>query len=572
MNNHIQRSSVQKTICLILCILYFLFYVFHVNLTNRIDVHYGSDEWDYQTIAVNFAKGHGFHISGNYENPETYKFGHIDKNVFDKQELLKGIPNIHRPPLYPLLIGIIYKISGINPVVIVLLQLFLLCLLASLLPFISLRFFGKNGFWIGILSGFLFMIYAHKMANIFLPGQVVTLFLVTMYVYVFQGFLKTRSFKYLILASTLLSVSLLFHASMILVLGFMGTFLFIGIVKERDLKALYQLLAFVIINLLILLPWHLYAFGVLADLKKESVIVLNTITDISLDKEKKAEIISTGAPRYGMILMPKKEFSESEIGIIQDSVLRDAAYFGLNVETINESNIDFHKISLMQELIDAPSVFLIFLSPAKNMALDAHNEYVTDGWASKLWRYNAQSYYRNDGKEGQISFLRVFGFYKEHPKFLYLLAGSKIETAFRDNIYIKLFFLFFVLSFLFQKLNEMKWPLIYKRISGIISILFVIAFSFIPEINCFLLIAYGFALLLVFFSKQKDLPPLSFNWVFFNLVIFTVLAYGNSRYFDVLASLFALLSVHSFFCSLYYFKSFWRGDLKCDYHKEFLKE
>ncbi len=530
----------------IMSLVLFFIFVFRLNLTDRVDVQYGSDEWDYQAIAVNFATGHGFHIAGHYGNPEVYKFGQVEPGTFEKQELLKGIPNIHRPPLYPLAIGLVYKMVGVHPNAIVVLQLILLCLATFLMPLFGYKLLKTNGFIAGFISAVIFIWGNYTMAQTFLPGQSFTVFFICAYVYVTELFFKEKKPVQSSLSAFILGLSLLFHATMILVVGFIGIYLFFGLFRQKNKYKIYNLLVYVFVLVMVLLPWHLYAYKTLHILKKEAAVTLSLALDSTLTVQEKIIKANHEAPLYGSRLLPQRLFSEKEYLILKDSLIPATKDKGAFFSAIDDANIDFYRVALLQEILDAPPYFLIFLSITKNMAMDCHNEYIILGQPIQTWRTDPASYYNNDGRNLRISFVRVFNFYRDNPGLILPLMLHKINTSLGYSVFLRMFFLLSIFLFTadYFRLNKMK-------ITSVVVLCAIIAVSVFVS-SRFL----TFPLLLIYSlitvsearsSKSKTRIPLSFNYIFFTLVIFSVIAMGNQRYFEVLNLFFVFFSFLSLF-------------------------
>jgi len=538
-NNHKYRWFVS---CLLFFVLFFIF-SFKVNLSNKINVQFGSDEWDYQTIAVNFACGHGFHVTGSLEKPEVYKFGNVDNGTYEKLELLKGITDIHRPPLYPLFIGLVYKLFGVNPYLIVIFQLLLLCIVAAGLPLLGYFLWQNKGFYSGIISGVIFIIFNYRMADVFLPGQAFTVFWIFIFIYIAEKFLKAKTPLWAALMGFVFALSLLFHATMILVVGFIGIYLLLDFKNGEKWAKTKNLLAFCVVVFVTLLPWHLFAFKTLKVLKHDASVVLSIALDTTLTFNKKTQQIAKYAPKYGQSLMPQKEFTDSEIKKINDSLIPDVKNKGTYFNNIKTTTIDFYKIALSQEIIDAPDYFPIILSSAKNWAMDCHNEYINKGYLNPEWRYNANSFYNNDNLKNRNSFIRVYSFYKNNPKLIFILIYKKINVALNRFGFIKYFFVLFIFYHVLFYLISSGIKKYNILILSLISVLFFILLISYQHNITPLLLMYVCGLGILFFRKQIVSLPLSFNWIFFNLVIFSCIAFGNSRYFEVLNIFFILLCV-----------------------------
>jgi len=527
---------------MMLFVLFFIF-IFKVNLSNKIDILNGSDEWDYQTIAVNFATGHGFHVTGNFEKPEVYKFGSVDKGTYEKQKILKGFVNIHRPPLYPLFIGLIYKMFGVNPFIIVILQLLLLCIVAAGLPMFGYFLWRSKGFYIGIVSGLIFMCVAFTMADVFLPGQAFTAFWVFIFAFIAETFFRKKTPLWAAIMAFVLAVSLLFHGTMVAVACFTVIYLLADLIKGKKWIKVYNLIAFCIVFFILLLPWHLYAFKTLHVIKHESSVVLSATLDTTLTNDEKVNRILKNAPEFGQYLIPQKVFTVSEINKIKDSLIPDVKNKGVFLDNMNASTTDLYKLAFLQEIIDAPDYFIIILSIVKNVEMDCHNEFVYNGSPNPVWRFNPKSFYNNDNLNNKISYARVINFYKHNPQYILPIIMMKVNLAINYSVYLKLF-LFLAIFYFLSKALKIESLNRFLLLFFIIFCLIWTSAYLLPVLPVnILLLVYSFFLFLNCIFKTHHEIPLSFNLVFFNLMLFTVTTLGNYRYFKVLDAFFVLLCV-----------------------------
>lgn len=115
------------------------------------------DEWEYQSIAVNFIYGHGFPIAGGFEDSAKYKFytypglvnGHSWDNFYSRDSKWFDFA---RNPLYPFGVSVLYSLCGVRPDILFLVQFMLLILSGSLLPYICYKIMGVQGIFAGLLT------------------------------------------------------------------------------------------------------------------------------------------------------------------------------------------------------------------------------------------------------------------------------------------------------------------------------------------------------------------------------------------------------------------------------------
>ncbi len=224
-------------------------------------VSFGFDQWDYQTLAVNFAKGHGINLSGGIENFEEYHFGHFDKYY---NGTMSGFLNnaghysFYRTPGYPFIVGVIYKIAGISPIVAKKIQSILLYLMYALLPVFSYRLWHIKGFISGFIASILSINLIGIGGNVILTESTISIFI----------FLLSLAWLYDFKKNNILS-NILFGLITAASLLVKGVFIFVPMVvfllkiyngiKSKDKKTLgfaFLYLTFFVVGIL---PWSIYA-------------------------------------------------------------------------------------------------------------------------------------------------------------------------------------------------------------------------------------------------------------------------------------------------------------------------
>jgi len=215
------------------------------------------DNWEYQSMAVNFAKGHGIHKCGGLEPFETYKFVRGEPHRIDSY-MKMNFYGFTREPGTPLFAGLIYKMVGIYPIVVKKVQFFMMIFIAAFLPWIGYKFYGKTGFFAGLIGGPIF----------FLNIYMYTLSLLTESLITFSAFLITVSFIFYENKKNILTSAFIgFCIAIALLIKSLFTFVPILVFiyfgwqfwKTRQKSYIYQGIALFAVLIITILPWSIYA-------------------------------------------------------------------------------------------------------------------------------------------------------------------------------------------------------------------------------------------------------------------------------------------------------------------------
>ena len=140
-----------------LCLLLLLIYsaVFFAKLKFNNEVVFSGDAWQYQSMAVNWAKGFGLMrlgaVGGDYR--QDYKLAPVvaerylpHLELFIANGKAGGYYSFYRTPGYIVFMGTIYKWFGVNPIIVKQIQLFLIIFIAAFLPYLGWHYWQKTGF------------------------------------------------------------------------------------------------------------------------------------------------------------------------------------------------------------------------------------------------------------------------------------------------------------------------------------------------------------------------------------------------------------------------------------------
>lgn len=232
-------------------------------------VLYSGDKICYQSMAINWIKGHGLKRAA-FEPVDTYKFNHtpgrnvsVDKSYErfvsrGKQNPSQISIHTYRTPGYPVFLGLVYKVFGIHPQRAKQVQLGLLISVGSFLPVLGYAFWGWTGVLSAGIAGFLFVSkYHYELAEpIMTEGLITLLVFVTCCVYV--NWEKRKSVVSALLLGAVLGVALLVKSSLIFV-----PLILLYIIYRRCLnwkvKARPHIAAAFIGMVILVLPYSMYA-------------------------------------------------------------------------------------------------------------------------------------------------------------------------------------------------------------------------------------------------------------------------------------------------------------------------
>lgn len=114
---------------------------------------FGGDTWEYHSMGVNFARGHGL-VTGLREPIEMYRFGNPENSPALLEHFIQAGQdlrpyNSYRTPVYPLFLGFTYRLTSPSPIRAAQVQVILLILVVFTFPLAGKWISGRRGFWAG---------------------------------------------------------------------------------------------------------------------------------------------------------------------------------------------------------------------------------------------------------------------------------------------------------------------------------------------------------------------------------------------------------------------------------------
>ena len=303
--------------------LVFTYYIFFTGISNfSDDAFFGGDTWEYQSMAVNFAKGHGIQRFGELENFDEYKFNTTDSSLEKQFKAEAGNVDVYRTPGYPLFVGLSYKLFGFHPIYIKKIQLLLLILIATGLAWIGSYFWQKPGLYGGLISGALFMVFHYDMAGSILTEPLITFFIfLTIVAYIY--FEIKGSITASIILGITLGIGLLVKGSLVFIPILLLLFLLNMYRKTRN-KILFRNMAIISSSMAIaILPWSVYA-----SVTTGKMIALSTQTsEVILDSNNELSTDGSWHPEWRKDVSHKENYFYNNDGMGSSSPFLRAMHF-----------------------------------------------------------------------------------------------------------------------------------------------------------------------------------------------------------------------------------------------------
>ncbi len=179
---------------------------------------FGGDTWEYHSMGVNFARGHGL-VAGLREPLEDYRFG----NPADSPRMIELFSeagrdprpySTYRTPAYPLFLGLVYRLTVPLPERAAQAQVCLLVLVAFAFPVAGLWVAGRPGLWAGALAGAGLLVTGWDMAVGLMTEPLIVLYLFLCFL-AFHAVRHNRSTARLVLWGLAAGVAPLVKGSMI---------------------------------------------------------------------------------------------------------------------------------------------------------------------------------------------------------------------------------------------------------------------------------------------------------------------------------------------------------------------
>ncbi len=464
-----------------------------------------NDEWEHQSMAVNFANGHGLHKLGGYDDFGAYDYKKCDAVFPFLRVLHEEFPTeyYHRNIGFSIVAGMVYRIGGNKSMHLKIFHFFLLiiawffCIHAIKKYMIDKALYK----WLIYLTP-VFLVACFKYVDVIGDDIYIVIFF-TFLLYAVLSWEAKASWKTTFLMAIFFLSSLLFKSTLV----FLCLFLIPLALFKKDRAVRGIQLIFIM-----------------------SMIALYVIT-------------------YSNYVNKKyNAFEPYNASLLSNSVLNadwskeDSIYIEkYNLDYENKGNVDFDKYKRIAHYLFERQFYypkeITLTGQGTYLFIDGNNEhcatslYETIGSWTPAWKFDPGSFYHNyDFKTHPL--IKVFQFYINKPWFIVPITTNKLKAGFTNHslmLLLTVFQLLMVFTYLFKG-N-------YAKIQFILAVL---AFFFLYKVQIHggitigLFLVSGLYLLKKKVLDQKEDRTLIVLYLFaFYFIFLTVLLFGLRRYTEI---------------------------------------
>ena len=555
-------------ICLLLFLVYITIFLSFVRYENTVKIQ--GDSFGYQFRGVNYAlkaeTGNGDLFLKYMLSKET-----IDKRTGYEYALQRGpYPDIACPPVYPMFLGIVYRIFGVSPAIARYSQLIMLLLVASFFPYLGFLIRQKTGFCIGLLSGLIFILIHYKMAEEIMTEsiQIFTLFIASVSVLYFE---RQTTFFTAFLTGILLAISLLVKGIILMIPIFYFMYVFILSLNQKYLRA--KLAIMIVSFLFIIMPWTIYAnihsgFIVKDFLSKkdlgqfideiDKLIHKRTTSTDSVFVSSFRDFINSDVNLSKLVNI--NFITQKDISIVNNSII-DAPFLSVKekadsiVWIINKIDFQFRSFR------NSPSIdflgntftfnlnkFVLISTNSEKALLESNNKTSIDG----DWHRNDSILKTYDENLNKPGFIRVIIFYYKNHGLIPIIFLNKLHLAFRNYLFFSLLIILIILDFIVHKtkLNISKYQKWFFPVSIVtIAVLTMVCSAFKPVF----LVCFFISLILIVFAVLRKTPliifrlPAIFLISIISFILVTLIFYGSERFISIISWIIIFTALFHFF-------------------------
>lgn len=372
------------------------------------------DVWENHTVAVNFSEYNKFPVMGMIGDSELYQLDKLEENdieAYSKCRFFQAGPvvDFFKPPVYGIILGLGYKVFGVDLKVAYYLNLlFLMGIVFFIIKTMDLL---HSKAWLGGIIALLYIYFGEHNLNNILPETLVSLLLLTVFYIAILIIREDKTSSYFLIG-IVIGLGVLTKGTMLIL-----SFLIISSIivsKWKTERFRIKICSLIGGLLIILTPWIIYS----------NVLRLNTSAEMIKWRE---NIVST--ERKCNHLLVEREWAKNGIGFSAD--------------THQEKIVT----DLLRRYVTPHSVIIISNQTPAEGLLELHNEYCVDGLWHPEWKFKESAIYNNN--YSSLSPVgKVIRFYLDNPRYIYKNALGKLKNSINSNNYI-----FILSSFLISCLS-----------------------------------------------------------------------------------------------------------------------
>lgn len=484
------------------------------------------DEFEHHFLAVNFALFNRFPILGYLADTTAYHICANPESAFYLNSLKKNGPVVvlNRSPVYPVLYGSLYKVFGVVPLLGRYLNIFLLSLIAALMPALGYRRWRWPGFISGVCSAVIYILTQSVPVND-LDAESLTTFMSFM---ILAAGLQLRFdsgfWAYFVMGVTI-AIAMLTKGIYSPLPVFLIFFVLIHIQRADELKPrLIRISALLAGLILLLTPSVIYM----------NVVRLNSMTERSAWMKKNLEDTPVLSEK-------NRNATKREEFTMDDETKMKLTQFII---------VDKNRLNVTE-----PGFMILTNQAVDNSLLMVNNEYCTDGFFHPEWQLLSHSYYQHDQADRPI-LVRILGFYQAHPSLLPQILAAKLDTATSEApsffwgaiVCWAAIVLHCRISFLRRRVLRSGLSAVVLSVVGV-SLVYI----FVPVHLIALWVFFPF-ILLAFALYRADFNPDILYFIgpyYMGMIILTLITFGESRHIQAYAPV-------SIFCFCYFSYLFFR--------------
>ncbi|MEZ5002395.1 MAG: glycosyltransferase family 39 protein [Chitinophagales bacterium] len=469
-----------------------------------VEINIENDEWEHQSMAVNFAEGYGLYKLGGYTSFEKYDYRIYDEVFPFLRKLHVDFPSeyYHRNIGFSLVAGTIYKIFG-NKSVYVRVFSFLLLIVAWLIFIITIRkFFGSERLF-SLLVGLtpVFLMASSSYVDV-IGDDIFVLFFISLIFFQLNKWNETPNLPNTIILGVVFTLSLVFKSTLI----FFPLFLIFFIKKNNHkLKFIGNIvLIYAMMGAYIVLYSHYVNERFQAFTPHDRVCLEEALLNAEWGHEDSVFI-----DKYNL-----RYVKDSDINY---KMYRKVAHHLFDRQFYNENKLT----------LTGQGTYL-FIDGNNELSKDANSKNV--GSWNPLWRFLDDSYYRNYQFKPH-PLIKVCLFYLHKPSYIFPNMQNKLNAGFRLNYMFV--FLAMIQLFLASLILNGKKLILPTAFAYIFMLMVYFYFKLSGSIMVVIFLLSGFVLFKAFWNKLSE-RKLQLLKVIYSLVLYfifiTLLLFGLTRY------------------------------------------